>query len=154
MIDNFTFLKDLVLQCLESDPSKRPTARQLLFHPALFEIPTLKLLSVHSLADDIRKTKKILFLFLSLKLIFLFFHKVGSKPDRSFVTPFHHTLSKDQVFAEVESIREGCKPVIFTYAFIHLQIQTLISSLLSVTKIVHHSIWINFLKMFKMVYIP
>jgi serine/threonine protein kinase len=86
------YQKDLVLQCLESDPSKRPTARQLLFHPALFEIPTLKLLSVHSLADDIR-----------------------SKPDRSFVTPFHHLLSNDQVFAEVGFIREGCKPIIFTY---------------------------------------
>ncbi|CAF5064549.1 unnamed protein product [Rotaria magnacalcarata] len=50
--------KDLVLQCLKTDPVKRPTARELLFHPALFEIPTLKLLSVHSLADDIRKKSK------------------------------------------------------------------------------------------------
>jgi nuclear receptor-binding protein len=47
------------LQCLETDPLKRPTARTLLFHPALFEIPTLKLLSVHSLADDIRTKKEI-----------------------------------------------------------------------------------------------
>ncbi|CAF0792372.1 unnamed protein product [Rotaria sordida] len=84
--------KDLVLKCLEIDPSKRPTARQLLFHPALFEIPALKLLSVHSLADDIR-----------------------SKPDRSFVSPFHHYLLNGQVFAELESIREGVKSVIFTY---------------------------------------
>lgn len=49
------FRKDFVLKCLETDPLKRPTARELLFHPALFEIPTLKLLSVHSLADDLRK---------------------------------------------------------------------------------------------------
>jgi nuclear receptor-binding protein len=49
--------KDLVLKCLDNDPLKRPTARELLFHPALFEIPTLKLLSAHSLTDDIRKQK-------------------------------------------------------------------------------------------------
>jgi len=42
------------LKCLEPKPSDRPTARELLFHPALFEIPTLKILSVHALADDIR----------------------------------------------------------------------------------------------------
>ncbi|CAF1022694.1 unnamed protein product [Rotaria sp. Silwood1] len=84
--------KDLVLKCLEIDPLKRPTARELLFHPALFEIPTLKLLSVHSLADDIR-----------------------SKPDRSFVSPFHHSIPNDQIFAESEPIRESVKPVIFTY---------------------------------------
>ncbi|CAF0878645.1 unnamed protein product [Adineta steineri] len=84
--------KDLVLKCLETDPSKRPTARELLFHPALFEIPSLKLLSIHSLADDIR-----------------------SKPDRSFVSPFHHYSSTDQTFAESESMKEGVKPVIFTY---------------------------------------
>ncbi|CAF1077363.1 unnamed protein product [Adineta steineri] len=84
--------KDLVLKCLETDPSKRPTARELLFHPALFEIPSLKLLSLHSLADDIR-----------------------SKPDRSFVSPFHHYSSTDQTFAESESMKEGVKPVIFTY---------------------------------------
>ena len=38
----------------------------------------------------------------------------GLKPDRSFVSPFHHPHSNDQVFAEVESTREGSKPVIFT----------------------------------------
>ncbi|UJR27832.1 hypothetical protein I4U23_009099 [Adineta vaga] len=84
--------KDLVLKCLQNDPAQRPTARELLFHPALFEIPSLKLLSVHSLADDIR-----------------------SKPDRSFVSPHHHVSLPDQIFAESESIREGVKPVIFTY---------------------------------------
>jgi nuclear receptor-binding protein len=81
--------KDLVLKCLESNPLKRPTARELLFHSALFEIPSLKLLSVHSLADDIRL-----------------------KPDRSFVSPIIHPISNDQVFAELES---NVKPVIYTY---------------------------------------
>ena len=51
----FILKQDLVLKCLETDPSNRPTARELLFHAALFEIPSLKLLAVHALADDIRK---------------------------------------------------------------------------------------------------
>ncbi|CAF2702820.1 unnamed protein product [Rotaria sp. Silwood2] len=84
--------KNLILKCLESDPLKRPKARELLFHPALFEIPSLKLLSVHSLADDIRLN-----------------------PDRSFVVPTIQPISNEQVFAEVESNREGVKPIIFTY---------------------------------------
>ena len=54
--------------------------------------------------------KKISFDFLLILSI-----KVGSKPDRSFVTPFYQPHANDQVFAEVESIREGCKSVVFTY---------------------------------------
>ncbi|CAF1078974.1 unnamed protein product [Adineta steineri] len=84
--------KDLILKCLEPDPIKRPTARQLLFHPALFEIPSLKLLAIHSLADDIRL-----------------------KPDRSFVSPIVTPISNEQIFAELESNRDGVKPVIYTY---------------------------------------
>jgi serine/threonine protein kinase len=101
------FKQDLVLQCLQSDPLKRPTARQLLFHPALFEIPSLKLLSVHSLADDIRKNILIL-------SSYLFNYQIGLKPDRSFVSPIVHPIPNDQIFAELESNREGVKPVIYT----------------------------------------
>jgi nuclear receptor-binding protein len=54
--------KDLVLKCLEIDPLKRPTARQLIFHPALFSVPSLKLLSIHMLADEIRNDTHLLFL--------------------------------------------------------------------------------------------
>uniref|UniRef100_A0A674NSR0 Nuclear receptor-binding protein n=1 Tax=Takifugu rubripes TaxID=31033 RepID=A0A674NSR0_TAKRU len=39
--------KELIQKCLESDPSVRPTARELLFDPALFEVPLLKLLAAH-----------------------------------------------------------------------------------------------------------
>lgn len=84
--------KDLIFKCLEPKPSDRPTARELLFHPALFEIPTLKLLSVHALADDIRL-----------------------KPDRSFISPSTTPISTEQIFAELESSREGVKPVVYTY---------------------------------------
>lgn len=41
------FLQELIQKCLESDPSVRPTARELLFNPALFEVPLLKLLAAH-----------------------------------------------------------------------------------------------------------
>ncbi|CAF3365972.1 unnamed protein product [Rotaria socialis] len=84
--------KDLILKCLETDPLKRPTARELLFHPVLFEIPTLKLLSVHILADDIRYN-----------------------PDRTFVQSTIHPMSSDQVFAETESNRDGFKPIVYTF---------------------------------------
>nr|DBA25430.1 TPA: hypothetical protein GDO54_009814 [Pyxicephalus adspersus] len=39
--------REFIQKCLESDPSTRPTARELLFHQALFEVPSLKLLAAH-----------------------------------------------------------------------------------------------------------
>ncbi|KAK4825028.1 hypothetical protein QYF61_023032 [Mycteria americana] len=39
--------REFIQKCLEQDPGKRPTARELLFHQALFEVPSLKLLAAH-----------------------------------------------------------------------------------------------------------
>ncbi|KAK2163888.1 hypothetical protein NP493_1442g00026 [Ridgeia piscesae] len=39
--------KNFIQQCLEKDFSKRPTARELLFHTVLFEVHSLKLLAAH-----------------------------------------------------------------------------------------------------------
>ncbi|XP_057209257.1 nuclear receptor-binding protein [Triplophysa rosa] len=39
--------REFIQKCLEVDPRKRPTARELLFHQALFEVPLLKLLAAH-----------------------------------------------------------------------------------------------------------
>ncbi|XP_010070971.1 PREDICTED: nuclear receptor-binding protein-like, partial [Pterocles gutturalis] len=39
--------REFIQKCLEQAPSKRPTARELLFHQALFEVPSLKLLAAH-----------------------------------------------------------------------------------------------------------
>ncbi|CAF0812503.1 unnamed protein product, partial [Didymodactylos carnosus] len=80
--------KNLVLQCLYADPSKRPTARELLFHPALFEVPTLKLLAVHSLVDDLK-----------------------TKPDRSMAPTIQS--SGDEVFADI--LHKDGKPTLFTF---------------------------------------
>jgi nuclear receptor-binding protein len=39
--------KDFLKICLNNDPTKRQSSYDLLFHPLLFEIPTLKRLSAH-----------------------------------------------------------------------------------------------------------
>ena len=43
--------QDFIRACLEKDPSKRPTVKRLLFHPALFEVHSLKLLAAHALLN-------------------------------------------------------------------------------------------------------
>ncbi|XP_012227506.1 nuclear receptor-binding protein isoform X3 [Linepithema humile] len=44
--------KDFIRKCLEVDPLSRPSARELLFHPVLFEVHSLKLLAAHALVNS------------------------------------------------------------------------------------------------------
>ncbi|XP_060528183.1 nuclear receptor-binding protein homolog isoform X2 [Cylas formicarius] len=44
--------KDFIERCLRKHPGERPTARELLFHPLLFEVHTLKLLAAHVLVAN------------------------------------------------------------------------------------------------------
>ncbi|CAG0880838.1 unnamed protein product [Darwinula stevensoni] len=48
--------QDLIRQCLQKEPKLRPSARQLLFHPILFEVHSLKLLAAHALLRSARFT--------------------------------------------------------------------------------------------------
>ncbi|XP_048479630.1 nuclear receptor-binding protein homolog isoform X2 [Plutella xylostella] len=43
--------KDFIYRCINKDPAARPTARELLFHPLLFEVHSLKLLAAHTLVN-------------------------------------------------------------------------------------------------------
>lgn len=43
-----TVQSDFIRACLRKEPKQRPSARDLLFHPALFEVSSLKLLAAHA----------------------------------------------------------------------------------------------------------
>jgi nuclear receptor-binding protein len=47
--------KDFISKCLSHDPAERPSAKELLFHPLLFEVHSLKLLVAHCLLNSARE---------------------------------------------------------------------------------------------------
>lgn len=44
--------RDFLEKCLEKDPERRPTARDLLFHSVLFEVHSLTLLAAHAIVNN------------------------------------------------------------------------------------------------------
>lgn len=68
--------KDFISKCLNENPTERATARELLFHPLLFEVHSLKLLSAHCLINVARMcfyTSALFFTFLFLFFFFIFY---------------------------------------------------------------------------------
>uniref|UniRef100_A0A6M2DD81 Nuclear receptor-binding protein homolog n=1 Tax=Xenopsylla cheopis TaxID=163159 RepID=A0A6M2DD81_XENCH len=52
--------RDFIAKCLASDPAARPAARELLFHPLLFEVHSLKLLAAHVLVNTSGSSESIM----------------------------------------------------------------------------------------------
>jgi hypothetical protein len=44
--------RDFIYACIDPNPKKRPTAKELLFHPVLFEVHSLKLLAAHVIVNS------------------------------------------------------------------------------------------------------
>ena len=44
--------KHFIRQCILDNPAQRPSAKQLLFHPVIFEVPSLCLLSAHAILGN------------------------------------------------------------------------------------------------------
>jgi nuclear receptor-binding protein len=76
---------DFIQRCLKRDPAQRATARELLFHPILFEVHSLKLLAAHCLVHEtgenvVSATQLIFFERFNLSTFF----RSASKPKLSF----------------------------------------------------------------------
>nr|XP_053628238.1 nuclear receptor-binding protein homolog isoform X2 [Cherax quadricarinatus] len=50
--------RDFIQQCLNPEQSQRPSTAELLFHPVLFEVHSLKLLAAHALIHNPKKSNK------------------------------------------------------------------------------------------------
>jgi nuclear receptor-binding protein len=44
--------QDFINLCIQTDPRKRPSPKELLFHPLLFEVPSLRLLATHQIVKN------------------------------------------------------------------------------------------------------
>lgn len=102
---------DFILLCLKTDPSERPTAKELLFHQVLFEVHSLKLLAAHVVVnsrkfdvtdDDVRMKEED-----KQKIMAEVVHEDG-RPPKTFRYSEVSALELDKL---LEDVRNGIYPL-------------------------------------------
>ncbi|XP_043199793.1 nuclear receptor-binding protein-like [Amphibalanus amphitrite] len=102
--------KDFIRACLRPDPEQRPTARQLLFHPVMFEVPSLKLLAAHAVVNDpnISPEDAEVYCNLSPDLVIAEMRHEGQEPTQLRV---QDVTSAENIGKFVEDVRVGIYPL-------------------------------------------
>lgn len=88
LLDN-ELQKDFINRCLAEDPTKRPTAKELLFHPIIFEVPCLKVICANKILNNSSTG-------FSLEYIEEEFNK-KMQDTRSIIAEIHHHDGTDEV---------------------------------------------------------
>lgn len=93
--------KDFISKCLSDDPAERPSAKELLFHPLLFEVHSLKLLVAHCLLNTARKIHEQREITRRLINLLFVFHQLANFSDTITDEMMRRRYKPDVVLADI-----------------------------------------------------